>query len=167
MKSSFRKSVSLENFEHEMHFDLLSFFFFHFHFKSFRSLFMFYPHTRQPQMCFISELWGSLNPIIQSKMEWIGELSTNMKWIKCSRGKPMMTFLFQNLFKKDLNVTNPPMRGAKPCEFELLAMEALQQSGLSWLAFYKWSWNFYFNVTSSLPSKCTCYCRQGNQKKPP
>ena len=94
-----------KNFEHEMHFDLLVFFF-HFHFKSFRRLFMFQPHTRQPQMCFILELWRSLNPIIQSKMEWIGELSTNMKWKKYFRGKPMMTF-FSKFIQKRPKCHNP------------------------------------------------------------
>lgn len=109
MKSSFRKSVSLEKFwTWNAFWSAHFFFFFHFHFKSFRRLFMFQPHTRQLQMCFILELWRSLNPIIQSKMEWIGELSTNIKWKKYFRGKPVMTlFFFSKFIQKRPKCHNP------------------------------------------------------------
>lgn len=101
-------SLSLEKFWTWNAFWSAHFFFFHFHFKSFRRLFMFQPHTGQPQMCFILELWRSLNPIIQSKMEWIGELSTNIKWKKYFRGKPMMTlFFFSKFIQKRPKCHNP------------------------------------------------------------
>lgn len=85
-----------------MHFDLHRFLFspLVFHFKSFRCLFMFRPHSRQPQMCSILELRGSLNAIIQSKAKWIWELPTNMKWKKYFRGKPVMTFFTLRIYSE-------------------------------------------------------------------
>lgn len=134
MKSSFRKYVSLENFEHETNFDLHIFFLSIFHFKSFRSFFMFHPHTRQAQMCFISELWGSLSPIIQSKMEWIGELSTNMK-SSFFGGKPRMTL--ENYSEKTQMSWFLLGAGSRPVNLSLWLWRALPQSALS-MALCKW-----------------------------
>lgn len=123
-------------------------------------------HTRQLQMCFILELWRSLNPIIQSKMEWIGELSTNIKVKKVFQRKTCDDFIFfSKLFRKDLNVTIPPTCRAKAQNLSIWLWH-LQQSSLSWLASYRWARKFYISAASSLPSNFTCYCKHGDQKSP-